>query len=569
MRRSSDSPANALRGWIATVATVAGIAATGLIVPASALSYGAAGWGEDRVGQLGDGANTTSDVPVPLQGLSGVVSIASGGKHGVALLSDGTAVGWGANVFGQLCNASPTKTNVPIQLGGVGDATQIAAGSSHTLVLLANGTVLACGENNFGQLGDGRMRNSSGSSVPVPVSGLSGVRAISASGDASLALLDDGTVMAWGFNSDGQLGDGNTVTSDVPVHVLGLSDVVAISAGHRHDLAILGDGAVMAWGQNNTGQLGDGTTTNAYTPVPVTGLSEVASISAGGDSSLALLQNGTVMSWGNNRFGQLGDGSTTSRDVPVRVRSLGQATAVSSGGGGFNLALLSGGTVIGWGANRFGQLGNGTITDSDVPVAVSGLSEVAGIATSENFSFAYGSVAPAIAAPSVTRTSPRKGPASGGTAVTITGVNLAGTTSVRFGATSAVSFKVTSPSSITAIAPSAAAGFATISVTTPAATTVTAGPERFRMTPTITKLASSSGSAAGGTRVTVTGSGFVPGASGTGFAFQTTKATSVNCSSSTTCVVLAPAHIAGRVTVLASVNGVSSPRTHLATFTYL
>ena len=130
----------------------------------------------------------------------------------------------------------------------------------------------------------------------------------------------------------------------------------------------------MAWGCNDSGQLGNGTTTDSDVPVAVSGLGGVTAIAAGADHSLALLSDGTVMAWGYNGSGQLGNGTTTDSDVPVAVSGLSGTVTAIAGGGTHSLALLSDGTVMAWGRNGSGQLGNGTTTDSHVPVAVSGLS---------------------------------------------------------------------------------------------------------------------------------------------------------------------------------------------------
>ncbi len=185
------------------------------------------------------------------------------------------------------------------------------------------------GENSLGQLGDGTETGPSTcsyighdsevsrpcSATPVALSGLSGVTAISAGGSHTLALLSDGTVMAWGANGSGQLGNGSTKNSHVPVAVSGLSGVSAIAAAQgvgagagSHSLALLGNGTVMAWGSNNEGQLGDGSTTSSTVPVPVSGLSGAAAVAAGEQSSVALLGDGTVMSWGTDSGGVLGVG---------------------------------------------------------------------------------------------------------------------------------------------------------------------------------------------------------------------------------------------------------------------
>jgi hypothetical protein len=213
------------------------------------------------------------------------------------------------------------------------------------------------------------------------VSGLStsGVNAISAGGSHTCAVTTSGRVECWGDNASGDLGDGTTTQRQTPVDVTGLSDVVAISTGEYHTCALTGGGGVMCWGNNEWGQLGDGTTTNSPVPVAVSGLSSgVVAISAGVSHTCALTAGGGVKCWGYNDGGALGDGTTTNSSVPVDVSGLASGiTAISAGmGNGFGqtCALTSGGGVKCWGDNESGELGDGTTTDSSVPVDVSGLS---------------------------------------------------------------------------------------------------------------------------------------------------------------------------------------------------
>jgi alpha-tubulin suppressor-like RCC1 family protein len=358
-----------------------------MVAATASAASSAAAWGFNGNGQLGNGTVTSSDVPVAVSGLSGVTAISGGSFHSLALLSNGTVMAWGANNVGQLGNGTVTDSHVPVAVSGLGGVTAIAAGANHSLALLSNGTVMAWGYNGTGQLGNG---TTTSSHVPVAVSGLSGVTAISASREYSLALLSNGTVMAWGYNFYGQLGNGTTTDSHVPVAVCAagtvgtcptgpyLSGVTAISAGSYHSLALLSNGTVMAWGNNIFGELGNGTTTKSNVPVAVSGLSGVTAISAGSWHSLALLSNGTVMAWGYNGNGQLGNGTGTDSHVPVAVSGLGGVTAISAGER-HSLALLSNATVMAWGFNQYGQLGNGTTTSSLVPVAVSGLKGVTAI----------------------------------------------------------------------------------------------------------------------------------------------------------------------------------------------
>jgi alpha-tubulin suppressor-like RCC1 family protein len=311
-----------------------------------------------------------------------------------ASAASNVAKAWGRNQEGQLGNGTTSGpemcgsslegcSTTPVAVGSLSGVKAVSAGGNHGLALLENGTVMAWGDNERGQLGNG---TTTSSDVPVAVSGLSGVTAISAGFSQSLALLSDGTVMAWGEDP----GNGTT-KSDVPVSVSGLSGVVAIAAGGganpNFNLALLSDGTVMAWGNDAKGQLGNGKMefTPTLEPVPVSGLSGVSAISAGEEHGLALLNDGTVMAWGSNEEGQLGDGSTTSSDVPVAVSGLSGVSAISAGGY-HSLALLSGGTVAAWGDNSHGELGDGTSTGpeacglvnhcSTTPVAVGGLSGV-------------------------------------------------------------------------------------------------------------------------------------------------------------------------------------------------
>jgi alpha-tubulin suppressor-like RCC1 family protein len=257
----------------------------------------------------------------------------------------------------------------PVPVPGFGGATSVTTGFHFSLALMNDGTVRAWGGNSYGQLGDGVRV---GSFTPTPVTGLGGVRSIASAGAHSIALLSDGSVATWGANAWGQLGNGTTgkgsedlrFSSTVPVYLSSLEGVVAVAAGGADDAALLSNGTVMAWGENGGGQVGDGTLVEKDVPTPVRGLTNVKAIAFGGYAShgghlLALLNDGTLMAVGTNGSGQLGNGSTENSSVPVRVKGLSGVVAVSASSS-HNIALLGDGTLRAWGNNSSGELGVGS-----------------------------------------------------------------------------------------------------------------------------------------------------------------------------------------------------------------
>jgi alpha-tubulin suppressor-like RCC1 family protein len=243
----------------------------------------------------------------------------------------------------------------PILSARVDDPTfiQIGAGNNYTCALTAAGGIECWGENYFGQLGDGTFMDRE---IRVAVTTLtSGVKAIHIRGNASCALLTDGTVRCWGINYDGQLGNGTTEQSNVPVAVTGLANVSAIGGGDNHTCGVLQGGALQCWGDNGSGQLGDGTKTNRTTPVAVAGLSgPVIQVSGGRDHTCALLQNGGVQCWGKNNDGQLGNASSVDSNSPVTVQGLVEPVVQIAGDYNFSCALLQSGKIQCWGS-RFGS----------------------------------------------------------------------------------------------------------------------------------------------------------------------------------------------------------------------
>lgn len=332
-------------------------------------------WGDNHSGRLGDGSDTNRSFPVQIAGNYSVISISNKSTHSAALTDDGTVLTWGSGATGRLGNGSDiTGRYTPEAVAGISGVVDIAAGGNHTLALKSDGTVWAWGSNYYGQLGLDEDSYVSKMTTPVQVSNLTDVIQIAAGHDFSLALKSDGTVWAWGRgNLRGQLGTGYFDGSHVPVQTTNLSGVTQIRAFASWALALKSDGTVWAWGDNGKGQLGDGTTAHRATPGRVLNISNVVAIDAGESQGGAVTSEGSLWVWGSNSGGQLGNGTTTTSAIttPIQVTGLAGVTQIAVGGE-FMIAMTSDGSVWAWGKNETGQLGDGTTTDALTPVQTLG-----------------------------------------------------------------------------------------------------------------------------------------------------------------------------------------------------
>jgi alpha-tubulin suppressor-like RCC1 family protein len=335
--------------------------------------------GTDAQGALGDGTTVSKSTPVQINSLSGVIAVAGGDRHSLFLKQNGTVWSCGANNYLQLGDGSGgVDQHTPVKINSISGIVAISAGWRHSLFVKNDGTVWACGDNGSGQLGDG---STNSPLTTVNASSLSGITATAAGQSHSIFLKNDSTVWICGDNGHGQLGDGTTTTRHTPVLINSLTGIIAIAAGQHHSLFIKKNGTVWACGRNDYGQLGDGTTIERHSPVQVNSLTGIIAVGAGGATyhSLFLKNDGSVWACGTNVQGQLGNGTNTTKDsIPVQVSSLSGITAIATGNS-FSLYHKNDGTVWASGGNGFGNLGNGTFANSNVPVQTAGLCAVMSI----------------------------------------------------------------------------------------------------------------------------------------------------------------------------------------------
>ena len=349
-------------------------------------------WGDNSQGELGNGVTSSvgSPTPVAVFGLSNVIAVTAGGselagaganqgQHACALTTNELVECWGDNSHGQLGNGSTTASSVPVPVRNLTDVVQISAGAFHTCAVTAERSAYCWGADTFGQLGDGN-GSFADRSVPTSVFGLNGSASqVSAGFSHTCARLSSGSVECWGDNSSSALGAKSTIkNAEKPSVVQGLSAVSQVVAGDHDSCAVLSSGIVKCWGLNTSGQLGNGTVGDDVPPKPVVRLNGVAQVSLGSIHTCARTRAGAVWCWGANGSAGVGDGKSDGPQHPVPVVGLDRGVTVVTAGGNVSCAeqpgqsssLLAGASIVCWGQNKSGGVGNGTAGDANVPAAV-------------------------------------------------------------------------------------------------------------------------------------------------------------------------------------------------------
>ncbi len=392
-------------------------------------------WGDNTYGQLGLGSLDNEEAPTEISGLTDVVAVSAGAYHSMALTADGNVYLWGRNSFGQIGNKSTETVFAPVRISDIPPIKEISAGGFHSLALTINGDVYGWGNNTDGQIGIikseeilDEAQNILGLRAINPQLILSGkVVSVSSGGFHSLALMEDGSVFAWGDNTYGQLGDGTTQSRNIPKKTQILNSVVKISAGYHHSFAItklqkskldtsseskpvVESGSLVqidnddlyyrslyTWGSDSSGQLGLGVIPDGdgFISVPrrvnISGEvnpenDNVQIAVAGFFTSFATIkdvssksQRDNLYVWGNNAYGQLGIGALPSRNIPLKLAGTSNGWSGDSflpfqsiSAGGYHTVLLSVKGFLGtMGRADKGQLGNTSTINADIPVGIS------------------------------------------------------------------------------------------------------------------------------------------------------------------------------------------------------
>jgi alpha-tubulin suppressor-like RCC1 family protein len=344
-------------------------------------------WGFNNYGQIGDGTTTNISTPTLIDSFGGekIVAVSLGYYHSSAITETGKLYTWGYNYYGQLGDGTTTQRNTPTLIDAFGGEKIVAVslGQHHSSAITETGKLYTWGFNNYGQIGDGTTTNIS---TPTLIDSFGGEKIVSVSLGTyhTSAITETGKLYTWGYNYYGQLGDGTTTQRNTPtlIDAFGGEKIVAVSLWGNHSSAITETGKLYTWGYNTQGQLGDGTTTQRNTPtlIDAFGGEKIVAVSLGQHHSSAITETGKLYTWGFNNYGQIGDGTTTNRPTPTLIDAFGGEKIVAVSLGGFwnsssdntyhSSAITETGKLYTWGRNHVGQLGDGTTTNISTPTLI-------------------------------------------------------------------------------------------------------------------------------------------------------------------------------------------------------
>lgn len=333
-------------------------------------------WGANFDAQLGNGTSGSYlPNPFPYAVSGGSIhfkKVAAGAYHTCAVSAANPTYCWGLS--GIVDNTTRALQLVPTALPMPPNTSPIqqeviTAGDDHACGTIW-GRVVCWGLNGSGQLGDG---TTTANAYETLIQSSLPFIAVQAGTASTCGLTVGRRVYCWGDNSHGQLGDGTTAPHTVPMPIASTLQFIQLSMHATHACALTADGTAWCWGDNWARQLGDGGTENWSTvPVQVATGTKFASISAGGWHTCALTSAGAAYCWGANTFGEIGDGTNVNRAQPTAVSNAVAFNRIFTGDF-TTCALTATGSAYCWGQNNYGQLGDGSTTGRNSPVVVPGV----------------------------------------------------------------------------------------------------------------------------------------------------------------------------------------------------
>jgi len=312
-------------------------------------------WGRNQHAQFGNGENKNTIMPIDNNFFWKKISSSVGtyNGHTLAIQNNGTLWAWGNNNDGQLGNGSTyTHQALPLKVGNDSSWSKITNGFHFSIALKEDSTLWAWGRNSRRQLG--LSGSTSNRTSPVIVNNDSNWVDISAGSEFVIALKNNGTLWAWGYNYDGQLGDGTSNTLEIPTQIGTDTNWIAIAAGYNHSMGLKADSTLWTWGNNQYGQLGR--TGNTKIPMQV-GTDKWCTIATGGFHSFGIKSDSSLWAWGRNLYAQLGDNSTNNKTTPTKIGNDNTWVAVTAGYE-HSLGLQADSSLWAWGRNAAGQLGD-------------------------------------------------------------------------------------------------------------------------------------------------------------------------------------------------------------------
>ncbi|OQB48418.1 MAG: Regulator of chromosome condensation (RCC1) repeat protein [Firmicutes bacterium ADurb.Bin153] len=278
------------------------------------------------------GSVYTYGAALRVPGIENIVAVAAGAQHCLALKGDGTVWAWGANGRGQLGDGTYLDSfNGPVKVDGISEVMAVAAGESHSLAVRTDGTVWGWGDNSAYQIGRILPRTIASPALKPEIDGVVSVAACSR---RSVAVKADGSAWQWGNWLIGMPMCGAIYWMDRYVsdpEDIGLKGIVAVAAGFQHSVALKDDGTVWAWGMNSQGQLGNGISGAGYGPYRIPGPDQAIAVAAGVENGLAVAADGSVWAWGANPYNYLGTGSSSMIIPPRKVEGIASATTIAAG----------------------------------------------------------------------------------------------------------------------------------------------------------------------------------------------------------------------------------------------